>query len=190
MKLSQIILFFILANTNFAIGQNLPIDKTTNEIVYTDLILFDTLTADTAFTQMLNYVNSAPNRNSNIQANNNRLLITFTTTNNSYSKFPKEFGQIECDVVIKFFPNKFAYRITNFRHVPINDFPPCTNNLNVLRPKCFEGKPYEKYWRKVKQCAINSMNDYIIKLLYVTLENQPTTETLKMDDYFLARNRK
>ncbi|MEM9921211.1 MAG: hypothetical protein AAF990_24130 [Bacteroidota bacterium] len=164
-------------------------DEKTGEVVYTDLVLFDTLTPDTAFLQMLNYVRSDSIRNKNIQANSDRSLITFTTVSSAYSEFPDRFGEILCDVVIKYFPNKFAYRITNFRHVPLDDFPPCTNNLNVVRPKCFEGKPYEKYWGNVKECAISSMNDFIIKLLYVSLENQPTTKTLKMDDYFLWRNR-
>jgi hypothetical protein len=188
MKISLLIIF-IIANTNFVTGQNLPIEANTNEVVYTDLILFDTLTADTAFTQMLNYVNSNPNQNVKIQSDRTQRLITFTNINTAYSNFPDKFGQIECDVVVKYFPNKFAYRITNFRHVPVNKFPPCTNNLNVIRPKCFEGKPYEEYWKNVKQCAINHMNDFIGMLLNVTLENQPTKEILKWDDYFLARNR-
>jgi len=182
-------IIFELTFVGFAISQNLPTDKNTNEIVYTDLILFDTLNPDTAFIHMINALNKYPKKNKNLQSDNKKLLITFTTINTSYSKFPDEFGEIECDVVIRYFPNKFAYRITNFQHVPVDNYPPCINNLNVIRPKCFEGKPYEKYWKNVKQCAIYSMNDFIMNLFFVSLENQPTRKTIKIDNYFLARNR-
>lgn len=181
--------FFMLFYVGATKSQNLPIDEQTGAVVYTDVIVFDTLDINLSFLRMLNYVNSMPNNYINVESDTNRLIIRFRQISGAYSKGLDEFGQIESDIVIRYLPNKFAYRVSNFKHVPKDDFPPCSNRLEVVRPLCFEGRPYENYWKGVKQSAIETMNDFILKLFYVTIENQPGIETLKMDTYFLARNR-
>ena len=65
---------------------------------------------------------------------------------------------------------------------------PCMNNLNAKKPTCFGDKSPKKYWKEVKKGTAQAMRDYIMKLIFVTLEDQPTRETLRINEYFLARN--
>ena len=188
MKQSLLSLLFVLLSMNFAISQSLPMDKKTGEIVYTDVILFDTLTASKAFTQMLEFVKSNPKKNSNIQFDDKLKVISFTTINNASAQYPNKIGYLKSDVVLTFFSNKFSYRIENFRHIPMNMTAPCENKLNAKKPNCFTNQSPKKYWKQVKKGTVKSMNDYIMKLIFVTLENQPTTETIQINEYFLARN--
>ena len=188
MKLSILSLLFVLLSTSFAVGQSLPTDKKTGEIVYTDVILFDTLTASKAYTKMLDFVKGNPTKNSNIQSNEKQKLITFTTINNASPQYPNEIGYLKSDVVLTFLSNEFSYRIANFSHIPMDMTTPCANNLNAKKPTCFGDKSPKKYWKQVKSGTAKAMNDYIMKLIFVTLEDQPTTETLRINEYFLARN--
>ena len=188
MKLSILSLIFALLSTNFAIGQSLPTDKRTGEIVYTDVILFDTLIASKAYTQMLDFIKNNPKKNSNIQSDDQQRVITFTTINKASHLYPNQIGYVKSDVVLTFLSNKFSYRIANFSHIPMNMTTPCTNNLNAKKPTCFVDKSPKKYWKEVKKGTAKAMHDYIMKLIFVTLEDQPTRKTLRIDEYFLARN--
>ena len=100
MKLSILSLLFILLSTSFATGQTLPTDKRTGKIVYTDVILFDTLTASKAYTQMLDFVKNNPAKNSNIQSDEKQKVITFTTINNASPQYPNEIGYLKSDCLL------------------------------------------------------------------------------------------
>ena len=137
---------------------------------------------------MLDFVKNNPAKNSNIQSNEKEKLITFTTINNASPQYPNEIGYLKSDVVLTFLSNKFSYRITNFSHIPMNMTTACTNNLNAKKPTCFGDKSPKKYWKEVKKGTAQAMGDYIMKLIFVTLEDQPTRETLRINEYFLAKN--
>ena len=188
MKLSILSLLFVILSASFAIGQSLPTDKKTGKIVYSDVILFDTLIASKAFKHMLAFVKNNPTKNTNIQSNEKQKVITFTTINNASTQYPNKMGYLESNVILTFFSNEFSYRITNFSHIPVNMTTPCVNSLDAKKPTCFGDKSPKQYWKQVKKGTAKAMKDYIMKLIFVTLENQPTTETLRINEYFLAKN--
>jgi len=174
MKLSILPLLFVLLNINFALGQSLPTDKKTGEIVYTDAILFDTLSASKAYTQMLDFLKSNPKKNSNIQSDDRKRVITFTTLNNASQLYPNKIGYVKSDVVLTFHSNEFSYRIANFSHIPMDMTTSCANNLNAKKPTCFTEKSPNKYWKEVKKGTAKAMHDYIMKLIEkLELENRP-----------------
>lgn len=77
---------------------------------------------------------------------------------------------------------------TDFEHIPLDNYPPCQTQLEVIEPMCFDNQPYEKKWIKVKEDLVAAMNDYILALAFREIpKNQPLKAVLKMNNYFLWR---
>lgn len=181
------LLFF--AGTQCLLAQNFPKDKSTGKITYTDLIGFDSVDAKVSFKNLLAFFqNEKFNRYEDIWTNDSLLVIRATLLFDVDLSFSEKFGQLKCVLKFRCYPNKVWYYFTDFEHIPLENYPPCHTTLEIIEPKCFEGKPFEKKWQKVKEDLIAAMNDYIMNLaLNVIPKDQPCKKIIKMSDYFLWR---
>ena len=170
------------------VAQSFPMNNKTGKIVYTDIVKYDTLNADTAFYKILENFQESSKYFVNLEYDTTLLTINCTYRIPAFVNFPDHYGKIEYDIYIKCLPNKTGYRLTNFRHILLNK-EQYVNNLELERPKYFDSSKY-RYWKTIKIEAMTSINDLVLTIIFVPIRNEWEERTVQYDDYFLLKNRK
>lgn len=181
---------FIILFYNFQLqGQDLPHRYGNAKVFYADLMVFEALNPDTAYADMLEYVNENIVKKTfkDLRTDSNRLEIKFKYVSTAYSKFPNQFGHTECEVSVRYFPNRIGYSVTDFKHFLNRNSIPCFTEIEKDALECYESHLAATYWKNIKKGIGKSMNDFIMMIYFSSLKRQPTSKALKLDDYFLIK---